>query len=155
MIYLSFLVVFEYFKIDHTKVELKTSPSNIYQFGTGLTFLVVCYCSNEVVVQISICFKENRTKKFTKSMILAMIMLFLFYTIPGTIGYLTFGTNVASDLMKMYPSNDLVVILGIIALVFKFTTSYAPFLFCARDTIQQIVFENSSKTMTFKFHLYH
>ena len=143
MMYFSFLVVFEYFKIEHTQIELRTTPSDFYHFVTGITFLVVCYCSNEVVVQVSMCFKVNRTKNFTKSMILAMIMLFILYTVLGTFGYLTFGNNVAADLMKMYPSNDIVVIIGIIALVFKFTTSYIPFLFCSRDTIQEIVFENS------------
>lgn len=142
-----FLVVFEYSKMGHANIELKNSPRNFFQFITGITFLIYSYGSNEIVPQVAMCLgnKESRIKNFTKSLCLAMFLMAIFHLVPGIIGYLTFGANVTSNLMKMYETDDWVVILAIFALTFKLTTMYVPFLFCARDTIQEIIFENSGK----------
>ena len=141
------MVVFEFFKIDSTHIQLKSSPSDFRQFLTGIAILVTCYENNSIVIPFSMYFKENRTKNFTKSMLLSSFLLFVFHLIPGTIGYLTFGTNVTSDLMKMYESDSPVVTLGISIMAIKFVTVYVPYLFCVRDTIQELIFENSGMTL--------
>ena len=147
MIYFVFVVVFEFFKIDNNHVQLKTSPDDFRQFLTGIAILVSSYECNSIVIQFSMYFKENRTKNFTKSMLLSSFLVFVFHFIPGTIGYLTFGTNVNSDLMKMYESDSPVVTFGTLSMVFKFVTVYVPYLFTARDTIQEFIFENSGITL--------
>jgi sodium-coupled neutral amino acid transporter 7/8 len=56
---------------------------------------------------------ERSLKTFSKSTALALTLLFLLYCISGTFGYLTFGSNVAADLMQMFDAKDPIVAAGI------------------------------------------
>ncbi len=52
---------------------------------------------------------QTSLKTFSKTTALALSLLFLFYCISGTFGYLTFGSNVAADLMQMFDVKDPIV----------------------------------------------
>lgn len=85
--------------------------------------------------------KERKISAFSKATVLALILLFVLYCLAGTFGYLTFGSNVAPDIMQMYDARDPIVTVGIIALVIKMITTYAPLMFCGRQVPTTVCFE--------------
>jgi sodium-coupled neutral amino acid transporter 7/8 len=54
------------------------------------------------------------------------------YTLAGAYGYLTFGSYVTSDILEMYSGSDVLVLVGIFAIVIKTYTTYPILLFCGR-----------------------
>lgn len=95
---------------------------------------VVCfsYECNDVIIPIYASLKERNMKNFFKAALLAWSVLVLLYCIVGTYGYLTFGSNVAADLMQHFEANDPVVLVGIIALVIKMAITYPQMSICGR-----------------------
>jgi len=54
------------------------------------------------------------------------------YTIAGIFGYLTFGSDVESDVLESYGGKKPMVLLGIAAVALKTVTTYPLLLFCGR-----------------------
>ena len=50
----------------------------------------------------------------------------------ATFGYLTFGSNVASDILQNYSAHDPFVMVALIAMALKTYTTYPILLFCGR-----------------------
>ena len=61
-----------------------------------------------------------------------MSFLVLIYSIIGCFGYLTFGSNVLPNVMKMYDAKDPVVMIGIGALIIKMVVTYPVLALCGR-----------------------
>nr|XP_042894480.1 putative sodium-coupled neutral amino acid transporter 7 [Parasteatoda tepidariorum] len=77
--------------------------------------------------------RERRLGNFVKSSIVAMIFLFIVYSIIGCFGYLTFGANVTHNVMKMYNADDPFVMVGVFALIIKMVATYPILATCGRD----------------------
>ncbi|GFU09232.1 sodium-coupled neutral amino acid transporter 7 [Nephila pilipes] len=86
----------------------------------------------EVVVPVYSCMRERNLCNFMKSSFLAMIVLFVIYTVIGCFGYLTFGSHVAHNVMKMYDAEDPFVMVGVGALIIKMIATYPILALCGR-----------------------
>lgn len=75
---------------------------------------------------------KRNIKDFSKATALALGVLFVLYCVAGTTGYLTFGTQVAPDVMAQYDASDPVVMVGILALAVKMITTYPSMILCGR-----------------------
>lgn len=153
MLYVAFLTVYEHFKLDDEAVALITqntvgnlsSQSNsspdvvkMVQWFEPLAIIpVLCfaYQTHEVIVPVYSCMKQRHIGHFMKASIFGLIILFFLYNLVGAYGYLTFGTNVGPDIMSLYDAKDPVVVIGIVALVIKFITTYPPLMFCGRGAL--------------------
>ena len=69
------------------------------------------------------------------TIILSFIICFFAYTFISIFGLLTFGQDIASDLMVNYDAKKTGVLLGILVIAFKTITTYPVILFCARTAI--------------------
>lgn len=68
----------------------------------------------------------------------SILVCALAYTWAIVFGILTFGTGkLDTDLMKNYDPKEKVVLIGIVALIFKTVTTYPLLLFCARIAIDR------------------
>ena len=100
--------------------------------------------------------KTRTVKNFTKSTILTLLILFVLYSIAGTFSYLTFGINVAPDIMMMYDTNQPMILFGTISLVIKMITTYPLMLFCGRDALiglYNLIIMNTAKILKFIYFL--
>lgn len=61
-----------------------------------------------------------------------MSFLVVIYSIIGCFGYLTFGSVVSPNVMKMYDAEDPVVMIGIGALIIKMVVTYPVLALCGR-----------------------
>ncbi|GBL62076.1 Putative sodium-coupled neutral amino acid transporter 7, partial [Araneus ventricosus] len=95
----------------------------------------------EVVVPVYSCMRERNLCNFVKSSVLAMAVLFVVYSIIGCFGYLTFGSHVAHNVMKMYDADDPFVMVGVAALIIKMIATYPILALCGRDAAAGIYAE--------------
>jgi sodium-coupled neutral amino acid transporter 7/8 len=180
MLYVAFLTVYEHYKLDEETIDSITStlqaahmpqhglnqsmpaPTNnstnsihkhIQWFEPLAVVPVLCfaYQTHEVIVPVYACMKERAIGSFMKASIFGLVILFFLYNLVGAFGYLTFGERVGADIMSFYDAKDPVVVVGIVALVIKFITTYPPLMFCGRSALDGLYgeFRNMS-TSEFK-----
>lgn len=157
MLYVAFLTVYEYYKLDEaTRVGI-TEAANFkltgyannseiltpkasdtirwYQPLAVVPVLCFAYQTHEVIVPVYACMKQRNIGQFIKASFFGLIILFFLYNLVGAYGYLTFGKNVGADIMSLYDAKDPVVVIGVVALVIKFITTYPPLMFCGRGAL--------------------
>ena len=76
--------------------------------------------------------KRASVPRFGIVVVIAMTICSTVYIITGTFGYLTFGTSVESDVLKSYPSNDILVNIARVTMCLIVLTSSAVVVFCGR-----------------------
>lgn len=106
-------------------------------FNSMIVVPILCfaYQTHEVIVPVYACMKERSIVQFMKASVLALVILYFLYNLVGAYGYSTFGANVGPDIMSLYDAQDPIVVIGIIALVVKFITTYPPLMFCGRGAL--------------------
>lgn len=154
MLYVAFLTVYEHFKLDEATVAAIVAnkpeitlnsttpkvdhPLRYAQWFESLAIVpVLCfaYQTHEVIVPVYSCMKERFISHFMKASVFGLVILFFLYNLVGAYGYLTFGAHVGADIMSLYDAKDPVVVIGIVALVIKFITTYPPLMFCGRSAL--------------------
>ena len=164
MLYVAFLTVYEHYVLDeatiaavsasHAKAAATNStPAAGPQPGARAaswwwleplaTVPVLCfaYQTHEVIVPVYACMRDRFIGSFMKASIFGLVILFVLYNLVGAFGYLTFGANVGPDIMSLYDARDPVVVVGVVALVVKFVTTYPPLMFCGRSALDGLYAE--------------
>ena len=91
-------------------------------------FCLKCHLS---LVPIYACTRKRTLADFSKTIIVAMILCFLTYTVTASFGYLTFGSCVLNDILSSYrPTPD--VLVAVIVIAIKMYTTYPILLFVGR-----------------------
>lgn len=165
MLYVTFLTIYEYCKLDEgtivavnhlvsvgseapsarvlniTEAPVVSTASiteNTFRLFESLAIIpVLCfaYQTHEVIVPVYACMKRRHIGHFMRASIFGLVILFFLYNLVGAYGYLTFGENVGPDIMSLYDAKDPIVVVGIVALVIKFITTYPPLMFCGRGAL--------------------
>lgn len=78
------------------------------------------------------CMRDRNLCNFVRSSILSMSFLFILYSVIGCFGYLTFGSAVSHNIMKMYDASDPFVTVGVGALIIKMIVTYPILALCGR-----------------------
>jgi sodium-coupled neutral amino acid transporter 7/8 len=100
-------------------------------------FNVQCHVS---AVPIYSCMKERTVKRFSVCMFSAIFICFVAYTVAATFGYLTFGSNVPSDILQAYDASQPHVLIAIVALAAKSCATYPILSFCGRYRFLQEIY---------------
>jgi sodium-coupled neutral amino acid transporter 7/8 len=151
MLYVVFLTVYEHYALDHpTPVAIKTSPDNYIQLLACIPVICFGYQCNEVIVPIYASLKERNLKNFFKAAALAWTVLVVLYCTVGTYGYLTFGSSVSPNVMTMFNASDPLVLIGILALIFKMAVTYPQMAFAGREASFGI-YKDCVKTSDYEF----
>lgn len=124
-------------QLQQDSMKLSFWGANLRWFRSLTVVPVLCfaYQTHEVIVPAYACMKRRVFGDFVKASLLGLTILFLLYNLVGAYGYLTFGSRVGPDIMSLYDAKDPVVIVGIVALVIKFITTYPPLMFCGRGAL--------------------
>ncbi|XP_076349889.1 sodium-coupled neutral amino acid transporter 7-like [Tachypleus tridentatus] len=141
MLFLVFLMVYEYFTIDVSPENIKLVPIRAVDVFVVVPVFSFAYQTHEVVVPLYACMGNRNLKDFTKATILSMSILFFIYCVAGSFGYLSFGTTVPPDIMQGYNAKDPLVLIGIAVLVVKMITTYPPLALCGRGALDGLYAE--------------
>lgn len=157
MLYVAFLTIYEHYVLDDATIRSLTDKAELemrrLEHGDNhsatqslrsqwlrslIVVPVLCfaYQTHEVIVPVYACMEDRSIKKFMKASVVGLIILFFLYNVVGAYGYLTFGDHVGPDIMSFYDARDPIVVVGIIALVVKFVTTYLPLMFCGREAFE-------------------
>ncbi|XP_021003716.1 sodium-coupled neutral amino acid transporter 7 isoform X1 [Parasteatoda tepidariorum] len=147
MLYPVFLTVYEYYKLGATQAgKVKVFPDSAVQVFVVIPVFSFAYQTHEIVVPVYACMKERNIRNFTKATFLAMGILFFIYCMAGSFGYVTFGSNIAPDIMEQYNARDPIVLVGIGALVIKMITTYPQLVLCGRGALDGLYAEFANLT---------
>jgi len=124
------------YKADRGKI--KHGPdrwTDIFLVAPTIFFGYQCHIS---AVPIYHCLKGRSTKTFLKTALTAMAVLLVTYSVAAVYGYLTFGGNVADDILLNYNPKDPAVLIAMLAISFKTFTSYPLLAFCGRTGVDSL-----------------
>lgn len=96
---------------------------------------VQCFQCHVQSVAVYAELKRASVPRFGIVVVVAMTICSILYIITGTFGYLTFGTNVASDVLKNYPPNGILVNTARVTLCLIILPSSAVVVFCGRSCL--------------------
>ena len=147
IVYVVILIVVEFFIGGHTPGPIKHKPeawTDVFAVIPALCFgyqvishcFQVCWTSHFQchisAIPIYSCMRQRTTKQFTLASSSAIAICVAVYTVAGTCGYLTFGSNVEDDILSNYSATKPTVMVALIAMAAKTFTSYPILLFCGR-----------------------
>jgi len=140
-IYLDFLQVYLYYTGDYVSKRgpIKTSPkhwTDLFLVAPTIFFGYQCHVS---AVPIYSCLKRRTVTEFLKTVLTAMGVCAVTYSVAATYGYWTFGSNVDPDILSNYDADDPLVLAGLLAMAFKTYTTYPLLIFCGRTGIDSIL----------------
>uniref|UniRef100_A0A8C1M7D5 Solute carrier family 38 member 8b n=1 Tax=Cyprinus carpio TaxID=7962 RepID=A0A8C1M7D5_CYPCA len=113
--YLSVAVIAKYYlKDEHTWFILVTcnrldSWASIFSVVPTICFGFQCH---EACIAIYSSMENKKITHWVFISVTSMIFCLLIYTLTGVFGFLTFGREVASDILMSYPGNDVVMIIA-------------------------------------------
>lgn len=147
MLYVVFLSVYEYLRTEAAPVpRVEAQDVHLTQIIACVPVILFGYQCNEVIVPIYASLKDRNLVNFLKAALTAYAVLVVLYCTVGTFGYLSYGSTVAQNVMLMFNASDPLVLLGIIALIFKMAVTYPQMSFAGREAFTGIVREYSSAT---------
>jgi len=118
--------------------EIKTGPtqwSDVLLVVPTICFGYQCHVS---VIPIYSCFKKRTLTNFSASATLAILICVITYSVAASFGYLTFGSNVRSDILMSYDAHDPYVLVAIIAISIKTYSTYPILSFCGNAAVMDL-----------------
>eukprot|EP00096_Caligus_rogercresseyi_P007554 TRINITY_DN25466_c0_g1_i1.p1 TRINITY_DN25466_c0_g1~~TRINITY_DN25466_c0_g1_i1.p1 ORF type:complete len:517 (+),score=104.59 TRINITY_DN25466_c0_g1_i1:51-1601(+) len=146
ILYIVFLVIYEYYFGEYTPGKIKTEPDS--WMDVFLIIPVICfgYQCHVSVIPIYSCMKTRNIKNFTLSSFSAIAICCFCYTGAAGWGYYTFGSLIQPDILLMYDSSEPKVLLANVAMAFKTITTYPILMFCGREAIQSVIYPSGEGT---------
>lgn len=141
IVYVVMLIVGEYIT-GHCSSHpgpIKTRPDDWLDVMTVVPVICFGYQCHVSVIPIYSCMKHRNIKHFTIASSTAILVCCLTYTGAATFGYLTFGGNVAEDILLNYSATQPTVMVALIAMAAKTYTTYPILLFCGREALSTII----------------
>ncbi|XP_022238390.1 putative sodium-coupled neutral amino acid transporter 7 [Limulus polyphemus] len=141
LLYVVFLIIYEYFAGNYTPGPVKTSPTvwtDIFLVIPTICFGYECHVSS---VPIYSCLADRRVVNFLRTVLVAIALCAFTYSVAAAAGYLTFGSYATSDILESYDAKDTVVMVGTAALGAKMFTNYPMVMFCGRTAIDDLYIE--------------
>jgi len=139
ILYIVILIFAQYFSGNYTPGEIKTRPESILQVFNVIPVICFGYQCHVSVIPIYSCMKHRNLKHFSIATSAAIAFCVFTYTGAATFGYLTFGADVAADILQNYSAHNPFVLVALIAMALKTYTTYPILLFCGREGISTLI----------------
>lgn len=138
IVYVVVLIAYEYFEGGYVPGPIKENPNSWTDVFLVVPVICFGYQCHVSAVPIYSCMKERTVKRFSVCMSSAIFMCLVAYTVAGTFGYLTFGSNVPSDILQAYDASQPHVLVAIVALAAKSCATYPILAFCGREALMSL-----------------
>ncbi|KAK7871033.1 hypothetical protein R5R35_014096 [Gryllus longicercus] len=139
VLYVVALIVYEKYTGGFIPGPIKTVPdhwTDVFLVVPVICFGYQCHVS---IIPIYSCLRHRNMRNFTCSSMTAIAVCVICYSIAGVFGYLTFGSNVAIDILLGYGGSNPLVLFGIAAIAIKTFTTYPILLFCGREAVSTLL----------------
>ncbi|XP_072374761.1 putative sodium-coupled neutral amino acid transporter 8a [Scyliorhinus torazame] len=139
--YLTIMVVVKFYLLKESNSIPEHHSSSVSSWTAMFTVVpTICFgfqC-HEASVAIYSSMRNRKLSHWILISVLSMIACLLIYSITGMYGYLTFGTDVAADILMSYPDNEVLIIIGRLLFGISIITIYPIILHLGRSVIQEL-----------------
>ncbi|XP_072451826.1 putative sodium-coupled neutral amino acid transporter 8 [Chiloscyllium punctatum] len=139
--YLTVMVVVKFYLMTDSKFIPEQHSSSVPSWTAIFTVMpTICFgfqC-HEASVAIYSSMENKKLSHWILISVLSMVACLLIYSITGMYGYLTFGTDVAADMLMSYPDNEVLIIIGRLLFGISIITIYPIILHLGRSVIQDL-----------------
>lgn len=140
--YLAVAVIIKYYlKKDEIIFREVPQTSRISSWASMFSVVpTICFgfqC-HEASVAIYTSMKNKKLSNWILVSVLSMFFCLLIYSLTGAYGYLTFGADVAADILMSYPGNDVVIIIGRLLFGISIITIYPIMLLLGRSVLNEV-----------------
>ncbi|KAM6430346.1 solute carrier family 38 member 8 isoform 1-T1 [Liasis olivaceus] len=138
--YLVLVIVLKYYlQTDHVaEQENHRSPSSWASMFSVVPTICFGFQCHEACVAIYCSLSDKRLSHWVVVSVMSMLFCLLIYSLTGLYGYLTFGADVAADILMSYPGNDVMVIIARLLFGISIITIYPIVLFLGRSVLQDV-----------------
>ncbi|XP_017296371.1 putative sodium-coupled neutral amino acid transporter 8 isoform X2 [Kryptolebias marmoratus] len=141
--YLCVAVIVKYYLMDiHTST---TTPEHIQGLSSWVSMFsvvpTICFgfqC-HEACIAIYSSMQNQKLLHWVLISGLSMLFCLLVYTLTGVYGFLTFGQDVASDILMSYPGNDVAMIISRLLFGISIVTIYPIILLLGRSVVLNLM----------------
>ncbi|XP_072516905.1 putative sodium-coupled neutral amino acid transporter 8 [Salminus brasiliensis] len=137
--YLSVAVIAKYYtKEENAATAVPEQREGLDSWASVLSVVpTICFgfqC-HEACIAIYSSMENKKISHWVVISVVSMIFCLLIYTLTGVFGFLTFGPQVASDILMSYPGNDVVMIIARLLFGISIFTIYPIILLLGRSVI--------------------
>ncbi|XP_052417044.1 putative sodium-coupled neutral amino acid transporter 8 isoform X1 [Carassius gibelio] len=137
--YLSVAVIAKYYLKDEHTADLTPEHSQGLDSWASMFSVVPTICfgfqCHEACVTIYSSMENKKITHWVFISVTSMIFCLIIYTLTGVFGFLTFGRQVASDILMSYPGNDVVMIIARLLFGVSIITIYPIILLLGRSVV--------------------
>ncbi|NWJ03001.1 S38A6 protein, partial [Crypturellus undulatus] len=140
--YLTVVIVIKYYLHVESPSLRQPPPASRTPSWASMFSVIPTICfgfqCHEACVAI---YSSMRNRNFTHWVavsVLSMLICLLIYTLTGLYGYLTFGEDVAADILMSYPGNDAVVIVARLLFGISIVTIYPIVVLLGRSVVRDV-----------------
>ncbi|XP_060110000.1 putative sodium-coupled neutral amino acid transporter 8 [Heteronotia binoei] len=142
--YLMLVIIIKYYirtdhsvKYEHHRSSGVSSWASVFSVVPTICFGFQCH---EACIAIYSSMKNKKLSHWVLVSVVSMLFCLLIYSLTGLYGYLTFGADVAADILMSYPGTDVVVIIARLLFGVSIITIYPIVLLLGRSVLQDICF---------------
>ncbi|NXD13612.1 AVT2 protein, partial [Nothocercus nigrocapillus] len=140
--YLTVVIVMKYY-LQAERPGLRQPPrasrapswASMFSIIPTICFGFQCH---EACVAIYSSMRNRNFSHWVAVSVLSMLICLLIYTLTGLYGYLTFGEDVAADILMSYPGNDAVVIVARLLFGISIVTIYPIVVLLGRSVVRDV-----------------
>ncbi|KYO25432.1 putative sodium-coupled neutral amino acid transporter 8 [Alligator mississippiensis] len=122
-------------EIGFQKYSRASSWASMFSVIPTICFGFQCH---EACVAIYSSMYNKKLSHWIVVSVLSMIICLLMYSLTGLYGYLTFGGDVAADILMSYPGNDVVVIIARLLFGVSIVTIYPIVVLLGRSVLRDV-----------------
>ncbi|XP_041640511.1 putative sodium-coupled neutral amino acid transporter 8 [Cheilinus undulatus] len=141
--YLCVAVIVKYYLMESHSVILTPEHSQGVSSWASMFSVVPTICfgfqCHEACIAIYSSMENQKLSHWVVISVLSMFFCLLIYTLTGVYGFMTFGRDVASDILMSYPGNDVVMIISRLLFGISIITIYPIILLLGRSVILNLV----------------
>ncbi|KAL3992932.1 docosahexaenoic acid omega-hydroxylase [Sarotherodon galilaeus] len=140
--YLCVAVTVKYYLMDSHAVITPDHIQSVSSWASMFSVVpTICFgfqC-HEACIAIYSSMENQKISHWVVISVLSMLFCLLIYTLTGVYGFLTFGQDVASDILMSYPGNDVVMIVSRLLFGISIITIYPIILLLGRSVILNLM----------------
>ncbi|XP_078527344.1 solute carrier family 38 member 8 isoform X1 [Lissotriton helveticus] len=139
--YLAVVVVIKYYLMNEHPVfqdrHNSSSASSLASIFSVVPTICFGFQCHESSIAIYSSMRNQRLLNWVMTSSVSMLFCLVIYSLTGLYGYLTFGDNVAADILMSYPGNDIVVMIARVLFAVSIITIYPIVLLLGRAVVQE------------------
>ncbi|KAM3625631.1 uncharacterized protein V6R79_015057 [Siganus canaliculatus] len=141
--YLCVAVIVKYYLMEEHTVIITPEHSQGVSSWASMFSVVPTICfgfqCHEACIAIYSSMENQKLSHWVVISVLSMFFCLLIYTLTGVFGFMTFGREVASDILMSYPGNDVVMIISRLLFGISIITIYPIILLLGRSVILNLM----------------